>query len=84
MIASSCLNEHLEDVPCQRLFYFLVAWNRLADSGLGILLPIVPFAGPDEDATVFLDPADQIAALHGSCNSPTLLPSGIVPAVSSA
>jgi len=76
--------EHFQDVPGEGLFDFGVAWNRLAHSGLGILVPVVPFTGTDPDATVFLDPSDQVAALHESCNSATLRTSGIMPLESSS
>jgi len=65
------LNQHLEDVPGQRLFDLGVAWNWLAHSGFGILVPVVPFAGADEGAPFLLDSADQIAALHESRSSAT-------------
>ena len=78
------LSQHFKDVPGQRFFNLGVAWNRLAHSGFGILVPVVSFAGADEGASLLLDSADQIAALHESRSSATLRTSGMAPLVSSS
>jgi len=75
--------EHLEDVLGQRLFDFLMAWDRLADTRSRVLIPIMPLTVSNENAAVLLDLTNEVATLHDTCSLATRRTSGMLPLVSS-
>jgi len=75
--------EHLKGVLEQRLFDFLMARDRLADTRVRVLIPIVPSTMSNENAAVLLDLTNEVAPLHDTCNLATRRTSGMLPLVSS-
>ena len=73
-----------QDMACERLFDLVVSRNRLANAGLGILVPIVSPAMSEEHATLLFDLADQVNTLHEIGNSATWRTPGIFPPVRSS
>lgn len=83
-VSGFLIAELLQDLLCQVLMDLTMAWHRLGNSGLGIHIPIVLTAMPDELAPELLDFADQIGSLHEDrCSSATLRIPGIAPLVRS-
>ena len=56
--------EHLENVLGQRLFDFLMAWDRLADTRGRVLIPIVSSTVSNEDAALLLNLTNEVATFH--------------------
>ena len=75
--------EHLEDVLGQRLFDFLMAWDRLTDTHSRVLITIVPSTVSNEEAAVLLDLTDEIATFHETWSLATRRTSGMLLLVSS-
>ena len=56
--------EFSQDVPCEMVRDFTMARHRLAGARVRIAIPIVTATMPDENASAFLDLADQGDSLH--------------------
>ena len=61
--------EHFQNVPCEMLLDLAVPRHRLRHFIRGILIPVVPPAVANEDASEFLDLPDEVAVLHATSNS---------------
>jgi hypothetical protein len=58
-------------VLCKEIVDFPVPWYWLRDASLGIAVPVVISAVPNEDASAFVQPADQVDPLHPMDSSAT-------------
>ena len=76
--------ELLEDVAGEMLLDLAVAGNGLAHAGFRVPVPVVPAARPDEDTSVLLDPADEVAPFHVIWSSATWRTPGTLPLVTSS
>ena len=76
--------ELLEDVAGEMLLDLAVAGNGLAHAGFRVPIPVVPAARPDEDTSVLLDPADEVAPFHVIWSSATWRTPGTLPLVTSS
>jgi len=74
----------LENVPGEIVVDFAVPGHGLGDTRLGILVPIVLAAVPNEPATGFFELADQVGSFHDETeSSATLRIPGMSPLVKS-
>lgn len=55
-LSEDMFGEVIVDIP--------VARDRLACACVGVLIPVVPAAMPDENTSAFLNLADQVDSLH--------------------
>ena len=76
--------QFLENVAGEMLFDLSVARNRLTGTGLRVLLPVVPAAGPNEDTPVLLNLPDEVAPFHAIWSSATWRTPGTLPPVMSS
>lgn len=55
-----------DDVPGKMVLDFPVSWNGLTGTRAGILIPIMPTAVSDENATALLELADEVNPFHAN------------------
>jgi hypothetical protein len=60
-----------QNMAGKMLLDFAMAGDRLTHAGSGILVPIVPAAMTDEDASLLLNPSDEFEPLHAIWSSAT-------------
>lgn len=69
---SRALQQKPNDVTRQEFFDLSMPWHRLRNARHGIPIPIMLATVAHKNATTLLKRPDQIRALHGMTNSPTL------------
>jgi hypothetical protein len=55
-----------DDMPGKMILDFPVSWNWLTGTRAGILIPIMPSAVADENATALLELADEVNPFHAN------------------
>ena len=81
---SRALQQKPHDVTRQSFFDLSMPWHRLRNARHGIPIPIMLATVAHKHAATLLKSPDQIRALHGMTNSPTLRAPGTCPPERSA
>jgi len=59
-------SKHLNDMFRQGLLYFAMTRDRLTNSRMRILIPIMSSTTPNQNASAFLQLTDEVTAFHES------------------